>query len=113
MRCEPSGEPVPADEVVAIDSRAIQQRVRRSPPVHHDERDLALAHEILASATAGRPQTSVAGDLGKALVPEPGMLRSRGTDSTGWNQPMVPLAGLWRNYEAAYDARVAAASAIR
>jgi lipopolysaccharide biosynthesis glycosyltransferase len=30
-----------------------------------------------------------------------------------WNQPMVPLADWWRKYEAAYDARVAAASAIR
>jgi hypothetical protein len=113
MRCEPSGEPVPADEVVAVDSRAIQQRIRRSPPVHHDERDLALAHEILASATAGRPQTSVAGDLGKALV-----ARARDVKKPWYRfdrvEPAVgPARRLWRNYEAAYDARVAAASAIR
>jgi lipopolysaccharide biosynthesis glycosyltransferase len=30
-----------------------------------------------------------------------------------WNQPMVPLAGLWRKYAAAYDARVAAVSEPR
>jgi lipopolysaccharide biosynthesis glycosyltransferase len=30
-----------------------------------------------------------------------------------WKQPMVPLAGLWRKYEAAYDARVAAVSSLR
>jgi lipopolysaccharide biosynthesis glycosyltransferase len=30
-----------------------------------------------------------------------------------WNQPMVPLADWWRKYEAAYDSRVAAVSALR